>query len=70
MQFDRQTALDRISEGKSAFAAGDPSDSCPYNMYGDREQQFGFNYWTKGWGRARAERESAAARTAKPSAGQ
>ncbi|MER7951960.1 hypothetical protein ABTY59_31675 [Streptomyces sp. NPDC096079] len=70
MQFNRQTQMDLISEGKAAFQGGDPSDACPYDRYGDREQQVGYRYWTRGWGAARAESEAAAAQRAQPSAGQ
>ncbi|MEU5978423.1 hypothetical protein [Streptomyces sp. NPDC047315] len=69
MQFDRQTALNRIGEGKAAFREGDPFNACPYNMYGDREELFGYHYWTRGWGTARAEAE-ARPRPEQPSAGQ
>lgn len=71
MQLDRQTFQDRLSEGKAAYEAGDPSDACPYDMYGDAEQQFGFRYWTKGWTMARSAAESSEAqRPTAASAGQ
>lgn len=58
MELNRQTYLDRFNEGKAAYAAGDPSDACPYNMYGGVEERFGHRYWTKGWVAARAEAEA------------
>ncbi|MFZ4249537.1 hypothetical protein ACOZDF_30270 [Streptomyces griseoincarnatus] len=61
MQLDRQTFQDRLNEGKAAYEAGDPSDACPYDMYGDAEQQFGFRYWTKGWAMASSAAESSKA---------
>ncbi|MFJ2745324.1 hypothetical protein ACIO3O_37335 [Streptomyces sp. NPDC087440] len=61
---NRQAFLERLSEGKSAYQAGDPSDACPYDRFGDAEEQFGYRYWTRGWKEARSERESAAAAAA------
>lgn len=58
MQLDRQKYLDLLNEGKAAHAAGDPSDACPYNRIGDKEQRFGYRYWTKGWKTARAQAEA------------
>ncbi|AKN68755.1 hypothetical protein QR97_02105 [Streptomyces sp. PBH53] len=63
-QLNRQTYLALLAEGKAAFAAGDPSDACPYDAYSaDQAQQFGARYWTRGWMAARtaAEAENAQA---------
>ena len=57
-QLDRQTSLDRQNEGKAAYANGDPSDACPYNMYGSVEERFGNRYWNRGWSMARSEAEA------------
>ncbi|MFE6639610.1 hypothetical protein ACFVFT_38140 [Streptomyces tendae] len=69
-QLDRQTFQDRFDEGKAAYQQGDPSDSCPYNRYGDAENQFGHRYWTRGWITARSAAESQPQRSAEASAGQ
>ncbi|MFE6185473.1 hypothetical protein ACFQ6U_13710 [Streptomyces sp. NPDC056465] len=58
MEINRQACLDRLTEGKAAYAKGDPSDACPYDRYGDVEQQFGYRYWSRGWVTARSEAES------------
>ncbi|MEU6460326.1 hypothetical protein [Streptomyces sp. NPDC046976] len=58
MQLNRQTFQARLSEGKAAYAAGDPADACPYNMYGNADDQFGYRYWTRGWSMARSEAEA------------
>ncbi|MEV0444635.1 hypothetical protein AB0I84_04440 [Streptomyces spectabilis] len=59
MELNRQAYLALLKEGKSAFAAGDPSDACPYDEYSaDQEQQFGARYWTQGWIAARTAAES------------
>jgi ribosome modulation factor len=67
IQLDRQTAQDRLDEGKAAYEAGDPSDACPYAMTGTREDRFGYHYWIRGWSMARSEAE---AKTAPASTGQ
>ncbi|MCX4976448.1 MULTISPECIES: hypothetical protein [unclassified Streptomyces] len=59
MQLNRQACQTLLNEGKAAYGAGDPSDACPYNRLGDREQQFGYRYWSRGWSMARSEAESA-----------
>ncbi|QFG13243.1 ribosome modulation factor [Streptomyces phage Gilgamesh] len=64
MQLDRQTFQDRLNEGKAAYEEGDPSDSCPYNRYGNAEEQFGHRYWTRGWKMARSAAESQQSPTA------
>lgn len=58
MQLDRQTRLALINEGKAAYAAGDPSDACPYNRIGDKEQRFGYEFWNEGWSMARSQAEA------------
>ncbi|MFE0058671.1 hypothetical protein [Streptomyces sp. NPDC059003] len=59
MELNRQTYLALLKEGESAFAAGDPSNSCPYDGYSaSREQQFGAHYWTQGWLAARTAAEA------------
>lgn len=58
MQLDRQAFQDRLTEGKAAFNAGDPSDACPYSRYGNAEEQFGYRYWSRGWSMARSEAQS------------
>ncbi|CAM5235968.1 hypothetical protein [Streptomyces griseomycini] len=58
MQLDRQAYLVRFNEGKAAYAAGDPSDACPYDRIGDKEQRFGYRYWTRGWNAARSQAEA------------
>ncbi|MET9776152.1 hypothetical protein ABZ023_18160 [Streptomyces sp. NPDC006367] len=60
MELNRQTALALRREGKAAYEAGDPHDSSPYDRYGNAEQQFGYQYWTRGWVMARSAAESAA----------
>ncbi|MFM9634482.1 MULTISPECIES: hypothetical protein [Streptomyces] len=70
IQLDRTTFQDRLNEGKAAHAKGDPSDACPYNMYGSVEERFGYRYWTKGWSMARSEAEAQPRQSAKASAGQ
>ncbi|MDI3102043.1 hypothetical protein QJ054_33955 [Streptomyces sp. AN-3] len=70
MQLDRQTFQDRLNEGKAAYAQGDPSDACPYNRFGDAEEQFGYRYWTRGWSMARSAAESQPQRPAAASTGQ
>ncbi|MFE1206318.1 Rmf/CrpP family protein [Streptomyces sp. NPDC058762] len=70
MQLDRQAFLDRLNEGKAAYEEGDPSDSCPYDRYGDAESQFGHRYWMKGWMAARSAAESQPQRPAAASTGQ
>ena len=64
MELNRQAFHARYEEGKAAYAQGDPSDACPYNMYGDTEQQFGYRYWTKGWVTARSAAETQQTATA------
>ncbi|MFJ1552719.1 hypothetical protein [Streptomyces mirabilis] len=59
MQLNRQTALTLQQEGKAAFAKGDPHDSSPYDRLGNAEQQFGYQYWSRGWVNARSEAEGA-----------
>ncbi|WP_031102321.1 hypothetical protein [Streptomyces sp. NRRL S-146] len=59
MELNRQGYLALLKEGKAAFAAGDPSDACPYDQYSaDQEQQFGARYWTQGWIAARTADEA------------
>ncbi|MFE3139642.1 hypothetical protein [Streptomyces scopuliridis] len=59
MELNRQRYLALLNEGKAAYAAGDPSDACPYDQYSaDQEQQFGARYWTRGWTEARTAAES------------
>ncbi|GGW95135.1 hypothetical protein [Streptomyces noursei] len=59
MDLNRQTYLALLNQGKAAFAAGDPSDACPYDPYSaDQEQQFGARYWTQGWTAARTAAEA------------
>jgi hypothetical protein len=71
VKLNRQAFQDLLNEGKAAYAAGDPSDSCPYNMYGaDVEERFGYRYWTRGWVMARSEAEAQAAQPVGASAGQ
>lgn len=71
VQLDRTTFQDRLNEGKAAFANGDPSDACPYNMYGSsRDERFGYRYWTKGWLMARSQAEAQPQQPAEASAGQ
>ncbi|MCG8971756.1 hypothetical protein [Streptomyces sp. CL12-4] len=70
MELNRQELLDRLNEGEAAFEQGDPSDACPYDRYGDAEQQFGYRYWNKGWHRARGAAESGSENPAATSAGQ
>jgi hypothetical protein len=71
LKLDRQTAHDRLNEGKAAYSKGDPSDACPYNMYGPSvEERFGYRYWTKGWSMARSEAETQPQQPAEVSAGQ
>ncbi|MEU5425562.1 hypothetical protein AB0H73_08125 [Streptomyces olivoreticuli] len=69
MQMNRQTYLALTREGKAAYAAGDPADACPYDRFGDAEQQFGYRYWTRGWLEERTAAE-AAQPVAKMTAGQ
>ncbi|MFC9280972.1 hypothetical protein [Streptomyces collinus] len=64
----RKTALTLEQEGKAAYQAGDPHDSSPYDRYGNAEQQFGYQFWTRGWVTARSAAESAQ-ETASASAG-
>jgi ribosome modulation factor len=59
VELNRQACLDLVNEGKAAYRAGDPSDACPYDRIGNREQQFGYRYWSRGWVAARSEAESA-----------
>ncbi|EXU69664.1 MULTISPECIES: hypothetical protein [Streptomyces] len=59
MELNRQAYLALLNEGKAAFAAGDPSDACPYDQYSaDPEQQFGARYWAQGWIAARTAAEA------------
>lgn len=59
MELNRQRCLALLNEGKAAFVAGDPSDSCPYDQYSaDQEQQFGARYWSQGWVSARTAAEA------------
>ncbi|MEU8540898.1 hypothetical protein AB0C52_13075 [Streptomyces sp. NPDC048717] len=59
MQLTRQTALRLMEEGKAAYAQSDPADACPYDAYSaDAEQQFGAQYWGRGWGIARTAAEA------------
>lgn len=67
MELNREAAQDLLAEGKAAFAGGEPSDACPYNRLGGREEQFRYRYWTRGWITARSEDETA--RPAAASAG-
>lgn len=67
---DRQTALDRLSEGKAAYEQGDPSDACPYDRLAGVEGQFGHRYWTRGWVMARSEAEGQSPQSTGASAGQ
>ncbi|MEU6755995.1 hypothetical protein [Streptomyces sp. NPDC046685] len=60
MQLNRQQYLALLTEGKDAYAAGDPYDACPYNEYGNAEQQFGSRYWHRGWVEARTDAEATA----------
>ncbi|SEE84438.1 hypothetical protein SAMN05216483_6756 [Streptomyces sp. 2131.1] len=69
-QLDRQNFQDRLNEGKAAYEAGDPSDACPYNMYGSVEERFGYRYWNRGWSMARSEAEARPQQPAEGSAGQ
>lgn len=59
MQLTRSTALALQREGKAAFEAGDPPDSSPYNRFGNAEQQFGHQFWTRGYITARSAAEGA-----------
>lgn len=59
MQLTRQTALALQQEGKAAYEAGDPHDSSPYNRFGNAEQQFGYQFWTRGYITARSAAEGA-----------
>ncbi|CAL9326866.1 hypothetical protein [Streptomyces sp. SudanB91_2054] len=59
MELNRQTALALQQEGKAAYEAGDPHDSSPYNRFGNADQQFGYQYWTRGWSMARSAAEAA-----------
>ncbi|MFG3263434.1 hypothetical protein [Streptomyces bobili] len=59
MQLTRQTALALQQEGKAAYEAGDPHDSSPYDRLGNADQQFGYQYWTRGWVTARSAAEDA-----------
>ncbi|MFF8399817.1 hypothetical protein [Streptomyces sp. NPDC016172] len=59
MQLTRQTALALQQEGKAAYEAGDPHDSSPYSRFGNAEQQFGYQFWTRGWITARSAAEGA-----------
>ncbi|MGY1502913.1 hypothetical protein ACW4TU_41165 [Streptomyces sp. QTS52] len=68
IQLDRQTCQDRLNEGKAAHANGDPSDACPYDMYGSLEDRFGYRYWNRGWSMARSQAETQ--QPAEASAGQ
>ncbi|MEU2968940.1 hypothetical protein ABZ687_28685 [Streptomyces ardesiacus] len=70
MQLDRQAFQERLNEGKAAYEAGDPSDSCPYNRYGNAEQQFGYRYWSRGWKTARSAAEGQAQQPPAASTGQ
>ncbi|GHH22036.1 hypothetical protein [Streptomyces lanatus] len=70
IQLDRQTFQDRLNEGKAAYANGDPSDTCPYNMYGSVEERFGYRYWTKGWSMARSQAETQPRQPVEATAGQ
>lgn len=59
MELNRERCLALLNEGKAAFAAGDPSDACPYDQYSaNQEQQFGARYWAQGWVAARTEAEA------------
>lgn len=69
-QLDRQTFQDRLNEGKAAYAKGDPSDACPYNMYGSVKDRFGYRYWNRGWSMARSEAETQPQQPTEASAGQ
>lgn len=69
-QLDRQTFQDRQNEGKAAYANGDPSDACPYDMYGGVEERFGYRYWKRGWSMARSEAETQPEQSTEASAGQ
>ncbi|MFF9901241.1 hypothetical protein [Streptomyces longispororuber] len=70
MQLNRQTALALLQEGKAAYEAGDPFDACPYDMYGNVEQQVGYRYWKRGWSTARSAAEAARQAPARGSTGQ
>lgn len=59
MQMNRQQYLALINEGKAAYRAGDPSDACPYDRFGNAEQQFGYRCWSRGWLQARTAAEAA-----------
>ncbi|MFB6630022.1 hypothetical protein ACFCWY_09010 [Streptomyces sp. NPDC056362] len=67
---DRQTYLDRIAEGKSAYEKGDPSDACPYDRRAGAEGFFGYRYWTRGWLLARSAAEEQATQSTEGSARQ
>ncbi|MGW3626270.1 hypothetical protein [Streptomyces sp. NPDC000880] len=56
---NRQQFLALTNEGKAAYKAGDPSDACPYNRFGNAEEQFGYRYWVRGWTGARTAAEAA-----------
>ncbi|MFI5990276.1 hypothetical protein ACIBAC_00280 [Streptomyces sp. NPDC051362] len=59
MELNRQAFNSLLNEGKAAFAAGDPSDACPYDRNGPVEDKFGYRYWTRGWVMARSAAEAA-----------
>jgi hypothetical protein len=71
VELNRQACQDFLNEGKAAYTKGDPSDACPYDMYGANvEDRFGYRYWTRGWSMARSEAEAQAGQPAGASAGQ
>ncbi|MFD5856051.1 hypothetical protein [Streptomyces chartreusis] len=70
IQLDRQTFQDRLNEGRAAYAKGDPSDACPYDMYGSVEERFGYRYWSQGWSTARSGAEAQPQQPAEVSEGQ
>ncbi|MFF8789218.1 hypothetical protein [Streptomyces sp. NPDC015125] len=59
MQLTRSTALALQQEGKAAYEKGDPADSSPYDRFGNAEQQFGYQFWTRGYITARSATEGA-----------
>ncbi|MFJ7054697.1 hypothetical protein ACIQU7_23605 [Streptomyces albidoflavus] len=70
MKLDRQAATVLASEGKAAYEQGDPSDACPYNPYGNADEQFSNRYWRRGWVAARSEAEAQQEERAAASTGQ
>ena len=53
MELSRANVLRLMEAGAQAFRDGESSTACPYDQRGNREQQVGHRYWTRGYVDAR-----------------